>query len=89
MCLLWSFTWESWVSFNFSDEPKVKSGGVISGLSGYYYKDVWQTLSGPPVRQFSSSSAISQCLQGKVVHLYGDSTIRQWFEHVSARLPGS
>ncbi|KAF7651444.1 hypothetical protein LDENG_00111190 [Lucifuga dentata] len=28
-----------------------------------------------------------QCLKGKMVHLYGDSTIRQWFEHLQGTLP--
>ncbi|KAM9334511.1 NXPE family member 3-like [Symphorus nematophorus] len=69
------------------DEPKVKSRNETSGLSGYYYEGVWRALDGTPVRQFHSSSAISQCLRGKVVHLYGDSTIRQWFEHLSATFP--
>uniref|UniRef100_A0A3P8U540 Neurexophilin and PC-esterase domain family member 3 n=1 Tax=Amphiprion percula TaxID=161767 RepID=A0A3P8U540_AMPPE len=60
-----------------------------SGLSGYYYKDEWQTLSGTKVQQFNTPSAITQCLKGKVVHLYGDSTIRQWFEYFNGALPGS
>ncbi|XP_067438040.1 NXPE family member 3-like [Thunnus thynnus] len=69
-------------------QPEVKSSSVKSGPSGYYYQDVWRALDGTTVRQFNTSSAISQCLKGKVVHLYGDSTIRQWFEHLNAALPG-
>uniref|UniRef100_A0A3Q3F0B3 NXPE C-terminal domain-containing protein n=1 Tax=Labrus bergylta TaxID=56723 RepID=A0A3Q3F0B3_9LABR len=53
-----------------------------SGLSGYYYQGVWRSLGGTKVHQFNNSSAISQCLKGKVVHMYGDSTIRQWFEYL-------
>ncbi|KAF3848218.1 hypothetical protein F7725_021246 [Dissostichus mawsoni] len=34
------------------------------------------------VRQFTCASSITQCLKGKVVHLYGDSTIR-WFEFLT------
>uniref|UniRef100_A0A3Q3FGX5 NXPE C-terminal domain-containing protein n=1 Tax=Labrus bergylta TaxID=56723 RepID=A0A3Q3FGX5_9LABR len=49
-----------------------------SGLSGYYYQGVWRSLSGFNVHQFNNDSAISQCLKGKVVHMYGDSTIRQF-----------
>nr|XP_046235550.1 NXPE family member 3-like [Scatophagus argus]XP_046235551.1 NXPE family member 3-like [Scatophagus argus]XP_046235552.1 NXPE family member 3-like [Scatophagus argus] len=67
-------------------EPEMKSRSVNSGLSGYYYENAWRALSGPAVRQFSTSSAVSQCLKGKVVHLYGDSTIRQWFEHLRETL---
>ncbi|CAJ1054220.1 NXPE family member 3-like [Xyrichtys novacula] len=55
--------------------------------SGYYYQGVWRALGGSRVQQFNTSSAISQCLKGKMVHLYGDSTIRQWFEFLDASLP--
>lgn len=61
----------------------------MSGLSGYYYQGLWRALGGTKVRQFNTTAAVSQCLKGKVVHLYGDSTIRQWFEHFRATLPGS
>nr|XP_033470760.1 NXPE family member 3-like [Epinephelus lanceolatus] len=56
---------------------------VTSGPSGYYYHGMWRALGGPTVHQFNTS-AISQCLKGKVVHMYGDSTIRQWFEYLRA-----
>ncbi|KAM6961549.1 LOW QUALITY PROTEIN: NXPE family member 3-like [Tautogolabrus adspersus] len=67
-------------------QPGVDGGSGKSGLSGYYYQGVWRSLDGTKVYQFNNSSAISQCLKGKVVHLYGDSTIRQWFEYLSASL---
>ena len=77
------------ISFNFSDQPEVKSSIVQSGPAGYYYQGAWQALSGTTVRQFNTSSAISKCLKGKKVYLYGDSTVRQWFEYLNAALPGS
>ncbi|XP_042367478.1 NXPE family member 3-like isoform X2 [Plectropomus leopardus] len=67
--------------------PEVKSNNVTSGSLGYYYQGVWRALKGTTVPQFNSSSAITQCLKGKVVHMYGDSTIRQWFEFLNATLP--
>ncbi|XP_031732723.1 NXPE family member 3-like [Anarrhichthys ocellatus] len=66
---------------------KVKSSTVTSGPSGYYYQGVWRALGGTTVCEFSVS-AISQCLKGKVVHMYGDSTVRQWFEFLNTALPG-
>ncbi|KAK9525507.1 hypothetical protein VZT92_016203 [Zoarces viviparus] len=66
---------------------KEKSTTVTSGPSGYYYQGVWRALGGTTVREFSAS-AISQCLKGKAVHMYGDSTIRQWFEFFDTTLPG-
>lgn len=40
------------------------------------------------MRQFNDSSAITQCLKNKVINMYGDSTVRQWFEHLIAFVPG-
>ncbi|XP_028310953.1 NXPE family member 3-like isoform X4 [Gouania willdenowi] len=54
--------------------------------SGFYYKGVWKSLGGTQVYQFDTQSII-QCLSGKVVHFYGDSTIRQWFEYLNKALP--
>ncbi|XP_038594867.1 NXPE family member 3-like isoform X2 [Micropterus salmoides] len=68
-------------------QPEVKSSIVKSGPSGYYYQGAWQAIIGTSVQQFSTSSDISQCLKGKKVHLYGDSTIRQWFQYFKAALP--
>ncbi|XP_062299947.1 NXPE family member 3-like [Scomber scombrus] len=66
---------------------EVKNSSVKSEPSGYYYKDAWRAIGDTTVSRFSTSSAISQCLKGKVVHLYGDSTVRQWFECLTAALP--
>ncbi|XP_029902318.1 NXPE family member 3-like [Myripristis murdjan] len=68
-------------------QPEVKSSTVKPEPAGYYYQGAWQALGGTTVRQFSDSSAISQCLTGKVVNLYGDSTMRQWFEYLNSVLP--
>ncbi|XP_039647028.1 NXPE family member 3-like [Perca fluviatilis] len=68
-------------------QPEMESSTVKVGPSGYYYQGVWQALSGTKVRQFNIS-AISQCLKGKVVHMHGDSTVRQFFEFLNAALPG-
>ena len=59
-----------------------------SGPSGYYYKGAWRALTGIDVGHFDNASAISQCLKYKMVHLYGDSTVRQWFEYLKSTLPG-
>uniref|UniRef100_A0A3P9PIE8 NXPE C-terminal domain-containing protein n=1 Tax=Poecilia reticulata TaxID=8081 RepID=A0A3P9PIE8_POERE len=56
--------------------------------SGDYYSGVWRSLDGTTVRQFDTSTKMSCCLKGKVLHLYGDSTIRQWFEYLTETLPG-
>ncbi|XP_033979634.1 NXPE family member 3-like isoform X2 [Trematomus bernacchii] len=68
-------------------QPEVESSIVNFQASGYYYQGLWRALDGTKVRQFTGASAITQCLKDKVVHLYGDSTIRQWFEFLNATLP--
>ncbi|XP_075764008.1 NXPE family member 3 isoform X2 [Pelodiscus sinensis] len=53
---------------------------------GYYYQDQWRPRT-YWIRHFNNSADISECLQGKVVHLFGDSTLRQWFEYLTAFVP--
>ncbi|XP_061570637.1 NXPE family member 3-like isoform X1 [Cololabis saira] len=68
------------------DQPERKSHIVKTAPSGYYYQGVWRALEGTTVRQFNTTM-MRQCLKGKVVHLFGDSTIRQWFEYLNSILP--
>lgn len=68
---------------------EAKSRDEESPASGYYYQGVWHAPGGEAVRQFDTPAAVTQCLKGKVVHLYGDSTIRQWYEHLVTTVPGS
>ncbi|CAM2097130.1 unnamed protein product [Caretta caretta] len=53
---------------------------------GYYYQDEWRPRT-RWIRHFNKTADISKCLQGKVVHLFGDSTIRQWFEYLTTFVP--
>ncbi|KAM9328162.1 NXPE family member 3-like isoform 2-T2 [Pholidichthys leucotaenia] len=69
-------------------QPLIKTNIVTSRPSGYYYLGAWQALGGTKVNQFNTPSAISQCLKRKKLHLYGDSTVRQWFEYLQEVLPG-
>ncbi|KAM9710022.1 NXPE family member 3 [Menidia menidia] len=55
--------------------------------SGYYYGDLWWPSGGATMRRFDESSAVAQCLRNKVINLYGDSTVRQWFEYLIAVVP--
>ncbi|XP_041637274.1 NXPE family member 3-like [Cheilinus undulatus] len=68
-------------------QPGLHQDSWKSGTSGYYYQGVWRSLDGIKFQQFNNASAISQCLKGKMVYLYGDSTIRQWFEYFTTSLP--
>ncbi|KAK7933630.1 hypothetical protein WMY93_004526 [Mugilogobius chulae] len=55
--------------------------------SGYYFNKQWRSLSGPALRQFNNASAMNACLKGKQLHLFGDSTIRQFYLHITESLP--
>ncbi|XP_038850736.1 NXPE family member 3-like isoform X3 [Salvelinus namaycush] len=63
---------------------KTESTGITP--SGYYFQGSWRALGGGVMRQFNVSSA-TQCLKGKVVYMYGDSTVRQWFEYLNTLVP--
>ncbi|NWI13190.1 NXPE3 protein, partial [Crypturellus soui] len=54
--------------------------------SGYYYQDQWRPRT-RRIHHFNESEDVTKCLQGKVIHLFGDSTIRQWFEYLTAFVP--
>ncbi|XP_034042282.1 NXPE family member 3 [Thalassophryne amazonica] len=66
----------------------VKPEPVQPASSGYYYEDSWRPLGGIKMHRFNDSSAVTQCLKDKVIHMYGDSTVRQWFEYLNAFVPG-
>ena len=81
------------ISRSVSDKVEVESSTIKPdpiklAPSGYYYEDSWRPLNGVTMRQFNESSAITQCLKNKVINMYGDSTVRQWFEHLIAFVPG-
>ena len=63
------------------------SQGLGTFPSGYYYKDQWRPRKFK-MRQFNDPDNITECLQRKVVYLFGDSTIRQWFEYLTTFVPG-
>lgn len=66
----------------------IKPETVQLVTSGYYYHDSWRPLDGAIMHQFNESSAIVQCLKNKIINMFGDSTVRQWFEYLIATLPG-
>ncbi|XP_066267067.1 NXPE family member 3-like [Branchiostoma lanceolatum] len=57
------------------------SGLTTPQISGFYQQGVWNSLVCKN-RRFHKMSEWQQCLQGKTLHCFGDSTIRQWWEHL-------
>lgn len=70
------------------ESSSVKTDPVKPKSSGYYLKDSWRPLGGTVMRHFNESAAITQCLRNKVINMYGDSTVRQWFEYLITLVPG-
>ncbi|XP_066279168.1 NXPE family member 3-like [Branchiostoma lanceolatum] len=67
-------------------DPLVNRRRCVRGLatqqiSGFYRNGVWNSLVCKN-RHFSSQAGWQQCLKGKTMHFMGDSTIRQWWEHL-------
>ncbi|XP_055500939.1 NXPE family member 3-like [Leucoraja erinacea] len=62
-------------------------GMPLLSPSGYYYKDLWNPIT-CNIRRFETSKKITDCLRGKKIYLFGDSTIRQWFEYLTMFVPG-
>lgn len=67
----------------------IKPESVQLVTSGYYYQNSWRPLDGANMHHFNNSSAISDCLKNKVINMFGDSTVRQWFEYLIASVPGN
>ncbi|CAB1415159.1 unnamed protein product [Pleuronectes platessa] len=71
-----------------AESSSAKPDAIMFAPSGYYYEESWRPLGGATLRQFNDTSAIIRCLKDKMIHLYGDSTVRQWFEYLIAFVPG-
>ncbi|XP_078088171.1 NXPE family member 3-like [Mustelus asterias] len=62
-------------------------GKPLFSPSGFYYQDQWVSTS-CNIRHYYTPANITDCLRGKNVYLFGDSTIRQWFEYLTEFVPG-
>ncbi|KAG8573904.1 hypothetical protein GDO81_008927 [Engystomops pustulosus] len=57
-----------------------------SNPSGFYYQDTWISLVCSK-QEFYTSSKVAHCLSGKMLYMYGDSTLRQWWEYLLKFVP--
>ncbi|KAM3926691.1 NXPE family member 3-like [Leptodactylus fuscus] len=74
----------------FSDQisklPTCRPGQELLQPSGFYYEDTWTSLVCRG-RHFPKPSDALGCLKGKDIHMFGDSTLRQWFEYLERFIP--
>ncbi|XP_078416177.1 NXPE family member 3-like [Cetorhinus maximus] len=66
---------------------KCVPGKPLLSPSGFYYQDQWISSS-CKVQRFNTPASIRDCLSGKKVYIFGDSTIRQWFEYLTGFVSG-
>ncbi|XP_072441494.1 NXPE family member 3-like [Chiloscyllium punctatum] len=62
-------------------------GQSIVSPSGFYYKDRWMSMT-CDIYHFDTPAKMTDCLHQKRVYLFGDSTMRQWFEYLIQMVPG-
>ncbi|XP_072900564.1 LOW QUALITY PROTEIN: NXPE family member 3-like [Hemitrygon akajei] len=55
--------------------------------AGFYYQDKWISKT-CGLQNFDMPANVINCLRGKVVYIFGDSTICQWFEYLIRFVPG-
>ncbi|XP_058426515.1 NXPE family member 3-like [Diceros bicornis minor] len=73
-------------SLALSPRPACRPGLPAPKPSGFYHQDVWHSLF-CSARSFSTADSILGCLAGHVVHMMGDSTLRQWWEYLRDTVP--
>ncbi|XP_060688797.1 NXPE family member 3-like [Hemiscyllium ocellatum] len=66
---------------------KCVRGQPIVSPSGFYYKDRWMSMT-CNIYHFDTPAKMTDCLRRKRVYLFGDSTMRQWFEYLIQTVPG-
>uniref|UniRef100_G3SPF5 Neurexophilin and PC-esterase domain family member 3 n=1 Tax=Loxodonta africana TaxID=9785 RepID=G3SPF5_LOXAF len=74
------------VSENLSEKKPCLPFNLDPEPAKYYYRDQWRPRR-LRMRRFNDPDNITECLQRKVVYLFGDSTIRQWFEYLTTFVP--
>uniref|UniRef100_A0A8C5MS36 NXPE C-terminal domain-containing protein n=1 Tax=Leptobrachium leishanense TaxID=445787 RepID=A0A8C5MS36_9ANUR len=66
--------------------PVCKTNLEPSLPSGYYYEDQWTSLVCLG-QHFSKPDDARACLRGRDIYMFGDSTLRQWFEYLEQFIP--
>ncbi|XP_071461539.1 NXPE family member 3-like [Marmota flaviventris] len=69
-----------------SPQTKCRPGLLAPKPSGFYHQDVWHSLSCSG-QSFPTVDSILGCLAGHIVHMMGDSTLRQWWEYLRDTVP--
>ncbi|XP_004587224.2 NXPE family member 3-like [Ochotona princeps] len=68
-------------SLALSPRPPCQPGLPAPRPSGFYHRNVWHSLACSG-RSFPTEDSILGCLTSRIVHMMGDSTLRQWWEYL-------
>ncbi|KAM8966338.1 NXPE family member 3-like [Pelodytes ibericus] len=69
------------------DDRGVCSPGLpIPDPSGYYYGDFWHSRVCRN-RKFSHPDNVTACLKGHIIYMFGDPTLRQWWQYLVDFIP--
>ncbi|KAM3923082.1 NXPE family member 1-like [Leptodactylus fuscus] len=64
---------------------KCKTGMKLSYPSGYAMKNVWYPQ-GCSMLTYTNLEDMDSCLKRKFIHMFGDSTVRQWYLYMGSKI---
>ncbi|XP_075134907.1 NXPE family member 1-like [Leptodactylus fuscus] len=71
--------------YNTTINETCKTGMKLNYPSGYAMKNVWYPHECSTLR-YESLEDMGKCLQGKLIHMFGDSTVKQWFYYMEKNI---
>ncbi|XP_073403264.1 NXPE family member 3-like [Dendrobates tinctorius] len=72
---------------NISKVTKLCTSGLKNpNPSGFYYQDAWNSLLCSN-QHFNNANKVAKCLSDKMVYMFGDSTLRGWWEYLVKFVP--
>ncbi|XP_073511494.1 NXPE family member 1-like [Phyllobates terribilis] len=70
---------------NASIKERCKIGMKLEYPSGYAMKNVWYPK-GCSMIAYESLEELDTCLRGKFIHIFGDSTLKQWYYYIESKI---
>ncbi|XP_069920512.1 NXPE family member 3 isoform X1 [Oryctolagus cuniculus] len=64
-----------------SPQQPCHPGIPVPKPSGFYHQNIWHSLACSG-HSFPTEDSILGCLAGRIIHMMGDSTLRQWWEYL-------
>ncbi|XP_069598802.1 NXPE family member 1-like isoform X1 [Ranitomeya imitator] len=68
-----------------SIKERCKIGMKLEYPSGYAMKNMWYPK-GCSMIAYENLEELDTCLRGKLIHIFGDSTLKQWFYYIESKI---